>query len=136
LSQQNVELIAELHRRQGVMYAGGPVEPVIELLHPDIVWHVPGTSPIAGDHRGVPAVIDYFSRRRELASETLRLHPREMLADEEVLVWLVDGSARLAGSEVHWRTVGVYRIHAARVSEVWLLALDLELFDRLWSPAG
>ena len=48
-----VELVAELHRRQGEMYAGGPVDAVVELLAEDIVWHVPGGSPIAGDHRGI-----------------------------------------------------------------------------------
>lgn len=42
------------------MYAGGPVEPVAELLAEDIVWRVPGKSPIAGEHRGVAAVLEYF----------------------------------------------------------------------------
>ncbi|HEX6687267.1 MAG TPA: hypothetical protein VF085_01225 [Solirubrobacterales bacterium] len=28
------------------MYAGGPVDPVRELLAEDVVWHVPGASPI------------------------------------------------------------------------------------------
>lgn len=50
------ELVAELHRRQGEMYAGGPVEPVLELLAEDVVWHVPGASPIAGDHRALPTL--------------------------------------------------------------------------------
>jgi len=31
------------------MYAGGSVEPVAELLAEDIVWHVPGKSPIVGE---------------------------------------------------------------------------------------
>jgi hypothetical protein len=36
-----LELIAELHRRQSEMYAGGSIDPVLELLPPDIIWHVP-----------------------------------------------------------------------------------------------
>ena len=28
--------------RQRAMYAGGPAEPVRELLAADVVWHVPG----------------------------------------------------------------------------------------------
>ncbi len=129
------ELVAELHRRQGEMYAGGPVDPVVELLAEDIVWHVPGSSPIAGDHRGVPQVIEYFERRRGLASATMRMHPGELIADGEAVVQLVDGSAELGGRTVEWRTAGVYRVEE-RVREVWLVPLDLDLFDRIWSAGG
>lgn len=129
----NVELVAELHRRQGEMYVGGSIDPVLELLTEDIVWHVPGQSPIAGDHRGGAAVADYFERRRELAQATMRMHPGPLVADGDAVVQLVDGSAELGGERVRWRTAGVYRIRARRVAEVWLVPLDLRLFDRLWS---
>ena len=33
------------------MYSGGSVEAVAELLAGDIVWHVPGSSPIVGAYR-------------------------------------------------------------------------------------
>jgi ketosteroid isomerase-like protein len=126
------ELVAELHRRQGEMYAGGPVDAVVELLAEDIVWHVPGGSPIAGDHRGIPQVIEYFERRRRLASATMRMHPGELIADGEAVVQLVDGSAELGGKPVEWRTAGVYRVEEL-VREVWLVPLDLDRFDRIWS---
>jgi hypothetical protein len=128
-----VEMVNELHRRQGEMYAGGPVGPVAELLAPDIVWHVPGTSPIAGDHRGVEQVLSYFERRRELADATMRMHPGEVVSEGEAVAQLVEGSAMLDGEEVSWQTVGVYRIDSRRVREVWLVPLDLERFDRIWN---
>ncbi len=133
----NAGLVAELHRRQGVMYAGGPSEPVTELLAEDIVWHVPGESPIAGEHRGVEAVLEYFAKRRKLAKATMEMHPGEVLADAEAVVQLVDGTACFDGEEIGWRTVGVYRIEAGRVREVWLVPLDLDRFDRIWgSPSS
>jgi hypothetical protein len=133
-ASRNAELVAELHRRQGQMYAGGSIDPVLELLAEDIVWHVPGTSPIAGDHRGRQAVAAYFERRRELASATMRMHPGPLLADGDVVVQLVGGSAELGGKRVEWQTAGVYRIRGGRMAEVWLVPLELELFDRVWSP--
>jgi len=129
----NIDLVAELHRRQGAMYAGGPVESVTELLAEGIIWHVPGSSPIAGEHRGVGAVQEYFAKRRLLADETMKLHSGEILADEEVVVQLVDGTARFGDEEVRWRTVGVYRIEDGRIREVWLVPLDLDRFDRIWA---
>jgi ketosteroid isomerase-like protein len=120
----NARLVAELHRRQAKMYAGGPVEPVAELLAESIVWRVPGNSPIAGEHRGVETVLAYFAKRRQLASATMKMHPREVLAD---------GTARIGGEEVSWRTVGVYRIEDGRIREVWLVPLDLDRFDAIWA---
>jgi ketosteroid isomerase-like protein len=130
-----VELVAELHRRQGEMYAGGAVGPVVELLAEDVVWHVPGRSPIAGEHRGTAAVIEYFERRRRLADATMRMHPGEVISEGDSVAQFVTGTAVLGGEEVSWQTIGAYRLDAEhrRIREVWLVPLDADLFDRIWS---
>lgn len=126
-------LVDELHRRQAAMYAGGPVDPVAEMLAEDAVWHVPGTSPIAGEHRGKPAVIEYFGTRRRLADNSMQLHPGELLVGEDMVVQLVDGSAEIGGEAVTWSTVGIYRFEQGRVVEAWLVPSDLAKFDHIWS---
>jgi ketosteroid isomerase-like protein len=133
-----LELVAELHRRQAAMYAGAAVEAVVELLAADIVWHVPGASPLAGDHRGVGQVVEYFKRRRRLASATMRMHPGESICEGDCVAQFVEGSAVLEGAEVSWRTIGVYRVDLERrsIREVWLVPLDAALFDRIWSTTG
>lgn len=128
----NAELLAEFGRRQRAMYAGGAAEPVAELLADDVVWHVPGASPIAGDHRGVDAVLRYFARRRDLAGGTLEITVRDGLVDDEAVVQLADGRATLGGMEGSWRTVGLYRIADGRIAEAWLVPFDLDAFDRIW----
>ncbi len=115
------------------MYTGGPVGPVAEMLAEDVVWRVPGKSPIAGEHRGRQAAIEYFRTRRELAGNSMRLHPGNLLADENLVVQLVDGSAEIGGETVTWSTVGIYRFEAGQVAEVWLVPSDLEKFDRIWN---
>lgn len=131
-------LVAELHRRQGEMYAGGSVAAVAELLDEGIVWHVPGSSPIAGEHRGVAQVMDYFERRRRLARGSMRMHPGELVRAGEAVAQFVEGTAELGGEPVSWQTFGVYRVDAerGRICEVWLVPLDGDLFDRLWSARG
>jgi ribosomal-protein-serine acetyltransferase len=133
-----VELVAELHRRQGEMYAGGSTDPVVELLAEDVVWHVPGGSPIAGDHRGTAQVVEYFERRRRIADATMRMHPGGTIGEGDAVAQFVEGSAVLDGERVSWRTIGVYRVDAERrrIHEVWLVPLDGELFDRIWSGRG
>jgi acyl-CoA thioesterase FadM/ketosteroid isomerase-like protein len=119
--------------RQREMYAGGDVEPVEELLAPDVVWHVPGTSPIGGDYRGREAVTGYFLLRRALAGGAMRIVKRQEMHDPDVVVQLADGAAVLGGRPAEWRTAGVYRVAGEKIAEAWLVPLELEHFDQAWS---
>jgi ketosteroid isomerase-like protein len=129
----SLDLVVELHRRQGEMYAGGPVEPVIELLAEDIVWHVPGSSPVAGSHRGVRQVVEYFEKRRRLADATMRMRPGKAIYEGDAVAQFVEGTAMLGGENVTWQTIGIYRIDRGLIREVWLVPLDADQFDRIWS---
>src|SRR5215203_2750862 len=130
-----LELVTELHRRQAEMYAGGPVEPVLDLLAEDIVWHVPGGSPLAGDHRGQREVVEYFERRRDLAGATMQMRPGRATVEGDAVAQFVEGVAFLGGERVSWQTIGVYRLDAghSELREVWLVPLDSALFDLIWS---
>jgi ketosteroid isomerase-like protein len=130
------DLVEELHLRQAEMYAGGSLSGVTELLADDIVWHVPGSSPIAGDHRRHDGVIKYFETRRRLASNTMKLEPAEMLTDDDCVVQRVDGTAVIDEEPVAWKTVGIYRVKDGQIAEVWLVPLDLEQFNRIWKAAA
>jgi YbgC/YbaW family acyl-CoA thioester hydrolase len=126
-------VVEEFLTRQREMYSGGHLAPVEELLAEDVVWHVPGTSPIAGDYRGREAVTGYFRLRRELAGGAIRVTKGGEAHHEEALVQLADGRAPLGGREVVWRTAGVYRVADGRIAEAWLVPLDQEHFDRVWA---
>ena len=128
-------IVDEFLARQGDMYAGGALAPVAELLAGDVVWHVPGTSPIAGDYRGREAVTGYFRVRRELAGGAIAIVRGGEAHHEEALVQLADGRASLGGREVEWRTTGVYRVADGKIAEAWLVPLDQEHFDRVWAAA-
>jgi uncharacterized protein len=118
--------------RQRAMYAGGDAEAVRELLAPDVVWHVPGMSAIAGDHRGRDAVMRYFALRRELAGGRMMIVEHAELAHGDTVVRLADGEVELDGEPVRWRTAGVYRMRDALVAEAWLVPLELAAFDEIW----
>ena len=126
-------VVEEFLARQREMYAGGDLTTVEELLAEDVVWHVPGMSPIAGDYRGRESVSGYFRVRRELAGGTIRIAKGGEAHHEEALVQLADGRAPLGGREVVWRTAGVYRVADGRIAEAWLVPIDQEHFDRAWA---
>jgi hypothetical protein len=131
--ERAAEFIEALHRAQDELYSGGAVDAVRSLLAPDVVWHVPGRSPIAGDHEGIERVIGYMICRREIAERTFRMHWRELLVGEgEHLAALTDGSAVIAGRSREWSTIGLYRLCRGRLAECWLIPFDQGEFDSIW----
>ena len=88
---------------------------------------------IAGDYLGVDEILDYLARRRDIASGTFRMHPRETLTgDQGHAGVLTDGTATIGGVEHHWSTLGLYRFVGDRIAECWLLPLDPPAFDLVW----
>ena len=128
-------ILGALHAAQAAFYAGEGAEAAVrELLTEDVRWHVPGRNAIAGTHEGIDAVLAYFARRRKFAARSFRMHPRDLLVGEgDQVAALTDGTATIAGEEHHWSTVGLYRLEASRIAEVWLLPLDAEHFDHIWT---
>jgi ketosteroid isomerase-like protein len=128
-------ILARLHDAQAAFYAGGPPEPLHHVLTADITWVVPGRNAIAGEYRGLDAVIDYFTRRRAIADRSFRMHPGEVLVgDRDHVAVLTDGTATIEGVERRWSTVGLYRLRDDRVAACWLLPTDPAGFDTIWTP--
>jgi ketosteroid isomerase-like protein len=132
---QAAALLDALHVAQNEFYAGGSDAQLRRLIAADVVWTIPGASPIAGTYNGIDEVFEYFERRRDLASGTFRMHRRDVLVGETRRVCaLTDGTATLGGREQRWSTVGLYDItEENRIRACWLLALDQRAFDAAWS---
>lgn len=120
---------------QRALYAGGDIAAVEAFLADDVIWHVPGSSPIAGDFCGHEAVLGYFRRRRTLSGGTIRITEYLQTHHNEGVVRLADGQARLGNRDARWRTAGVYRVANGKIAEAWLVPLDQQSFDDNWAAA-
>lgn len=128
-----LSVVRRFHAEQARVYAGASLDPIRELLADDVVWHVPGASPIAGEHRGAEAVLGYMDARRRIMDGTFRVevHGAAMIAGR--VVQLAGGHAVRGGEHVTWETVGVFRVAGGRIAECWLIPFDQAAFDRIWS---
>ena len=63
----------ELMRRTLAAFQVGDMAGLAELLAPQVVWHVPGRSPLAGDHRGRDEVFGFFGSLMELSGGTFSI---------------------------------------------------------------
>jgi YbgC/YbaW family acyl-CoA thioester hydrolase len=126
-------LLERLHRAQSDFYAGADSTALAEVLHPEVVWRVPGANSIAGEYRGVDEVIAYMTRRRELSDRSFRIRGRELLVGPDHFASITDGVATVDGREHRWSTIGLYRARDDRIIECSLIPLDPVAFDRAWT---
>jgi 2'-5' RNA ligase len=128
-----MSVVRRFYDEQARMYAGASSDSLRDVLAHDVVWHVPGASAIAGEHRGVDAVLAYFRRRRDMTDATFRVqvHGAAMIAGR--VVQLAGGRAMRDGRSVEWETVGLFRVEGGRIAECWLIPFDQAAFDRIWS---
>jgi YbgC/YbaW family acyl-CoA thioester hydrolase len=129
------ELMARLHHAQNVFYQGGDSAAVRELLAEDITWHVPGRNAISGDYHGIDAVLDYFTRRRDLADRTFQMTSRQVLSaeDGDWIAAMTDGRAVIDGQDHTWSTIGLYEVRQGRIAACRLLPFDADAFDAIWA---
>jgi 2'-5' RNA ligase len=132
-----LSVVRRFHAEQARLYGGvGSADGVRSLLAEDVVWHVPGESAIAGEHRGAEAVLAYMDARRRIMDGTFRVtvHGAAMIAGR--VVQLAGGVAVRDGRSVAWETVGVFRVVGGRIAECWLVPFDQAAFDAIWSASA
>jgi ketosteroid isomerase-like protein len=132
-----IEVIERLHAAQARLYGSGDASAARDVLTEDVVWIVPGSSPIAGVYRGREEVVRYMLARGALADGTFVMHRGDALSgDGDSVAVLTDGTAVVGGVERRWSTVGLYRLRGDRVAECRLVPFDQAEFDEIWSAAG
>jgi RNA 2',3'-cyclic 3'-phosphodiesterase len=128
-----LSVVRRFHAVQADVYAGGDAGALRDLLAEDVLWHVPGESAIAGEHRGLEAVLAYMDARRRIMDGTFRVvvHGAAVIAGR--VVQLASGVAVRDGRSVAWETVGVFRVAGGRIAECRLVPFDQAAFDSIWS---
>jgi ketosteroid isomerase-like protein len=122
----------ELLRREYEARAARDDDAIAELLHDEVVWHVPGRSSIAGDYSGIEEVLAYIRRRRDLVDGTFEITVHDILANDEHGLVIASGRAIRDGRTFEWRAHGLYRFRDGRIAECWVLPEDQDAFDAVW----
>jgi len=124
---------ALLVRRALEAFAAGDRSVLLDALHEDAVFHIPGTSPISGVHRGRFALLEFFQDLDRRSEGTLRVDLRHVLAgsDGHVLA-LFRLSAARAGRTLDDLTAYLFRVEGGRIVEARSLHEDQAASDRFW----
>ena len=120
---------AEQIRRGYEAFNSGDVDALVELFAEDIVWHVPGSSKLAGDHIGRDATLAMFGAYGAAAEGTLEANLIDVMAsDDNVTGWATD-TAATATRSLETSAVVIFAIRDGKVTEAWHHFGDQDAFD-------
>ena len=107
---------------------------VSELMADDVLWHVSGSSPLAGDYKGKDAVFGFFGKLMELTGGTFKIEVHDILANDEHSVTLVRITAERDGKKLDSRAVHISHPDSkGRVKEFWSFDEDQAAGDAFFS---
>lgn len=122
---------ATTYRRTADAFRTGDRETLAALIDEDVVWHIPGSGPLAGDIHGREALFRFFDRLREVTDGTFAIAEHDVLGSDEHVVALSTWSGVRDGIPVSVGVVGVFHYRDGRQRERWNHPTDMAALDRL-----
>jgi ketosteroid isomerase-like protein len=114
-------------------FAEGDLEGLMEFFAPDVVWHVAGAHPLAGDYRGKEQLLGYFQQAQSETAGSLKLEPDAIMASDEHIALFLRVSGERAGKRVDAEMAQAFTVDAdGKLSEFWSMADDQDALDEFW----
>jgi uncharacterized protein len=122
----------EIMRKGYAAFSAGDMDTVRSLFADDIVWHAQGRNQLAGEFRGVDAVLGTLAKTFELTGGTFKLDVHAMVADDEHVVVLSRVTGDREGRHLDDNSVQVWHMKDAKATEQWLYPGDPYATDEFW----
>src|SRR5262249_34695604 len=127
--KENVDLVRRF-------YAAGPADDDqgrTEFAVSDIVWHVPGDSPVSGLYRGYDEVFRLIGQLMQ-PLDRWEIDVGDVMGNDDIAVAVVDLVAVRGSHHVESRGAHVFRFASdGRIAEVWGLVDDQAGLDALFA---
>jgi ketosteroid isomerase-like protein len=124
----------DLVRQAFAAYTRGDIQALVtEYLSPEVVWHVPGRGPLAGDHAGLDAVGTHFARVAELSGATHRVELHDVIGNDDHVVALHAARGERGDQKLDVNAMHVCHVRDGKITEVWTVQHDLYTWDDFWS---
>jgi len=104
-----------------------------QFLAADIVWHIAGTGPLAGDYAGAAQVMGLLGKISELSGGTVRPELHDVLVSNDHTVALTTIRAERAGKQLQLNLVHVIHAENGKATEVWTHSSDPGAAAQFWS---
>jgi ketosteroid isomerase-like protein len=117
-----------IYRRTVDAFRAGDLAALRPLLDDAVVWHVPGSSPRAGDQRGIDALVAWLT---SISGTGFYLFEHDVFGnDDHVCALSIMGTHR-PGGDLETRVVSISHYRDGRQTERWFYPEDPEIWDRI-----
>ncbi|MBY8879230.1 nuclear transport factor 2 family protein [Actinacidiphila acidipaludis] len=115
-------------------FSRGDMDTLRTLLTSDCTHHVPGSSPMSGDFKGIEAVLGYYGKLAEQTGGTFKVELQNVLTDGRGHVMAFHrASAERDGRTLDAMEGIVFRIIGEKVTDIDECVEDLDVVDAFWS---
>jgi uncharacterized protein len=120
--------------RQGyAAFASGDIEAMVSLFDPDIRWHFPGRTALAGHHEGAAKVAEMFGLLAQMSGGTHRVEVHDVIGNDAHVVALHTARAERAGKQLEVNALNVFHVRDGKITEAWTLHTDPYGYDEFYS---
>jgi ketosteroid isomerase-like protein len=119
---------ATAYRKAADAFRAGDSEALRGLIAEDVVWHVPGRNPLAGEIRGLDELVAWLGRVAALGF-TLREH--DVFGNDEHVCALSYMGARRPGVAIETRVTSIFHFRDGRQIERWFYPDDIDAWNAI-----
>ena len=123
----------EIARSATEALSKGDMETFLSYQADDVVVHVPGRGPMAGDHRGKDGLAQLFQQQMEILDAQPEIDTHDILANDDHFVILNPVRASRGGHMLEQHQVVVAHVREGKVTETWLQFSNQQEMDELTS---
>lgn len=109
---------------------------IVELIHPDCVWRVPGHNALAGEYRGRDEVLALFRTLKRLIAAPAEFDVVDVATSADRVMVYQYGNVVVGGRALRLKECLVYRVIDGQVTEVDEFQHDQAAFDAAFAPAA
>jgi uncharacterized protein len=102
---------------------------LVDLFDEHIVWHFPGSSRLAGNHRGRDAVLGVLGAYGAAGGGTLKANVIDIMASDDHVAGVANDTASHNGRSLDVRSTVVFSMREGKVTEAWHYIDDLSSLD-------
>ncbi|MCG5219792.1 nuclear transport factor 2 family protein [Streptosporangium soli] len=125
--------LSALARNSYDALAKGDLDSISPLLTDDVVFHVPGRGPLAGDYRGKEEVLRYLKQLIESTDNTLRFEPESFLVGDDHVAAILQIQGERGGKNLDDRGLQVFKSRDGKISERWSYPQDPYTADEFFA---
>ena len=104
-----------------------------QFLAENIVWHIAGTGPLAGDYQGIAQVMGVLGTISQLSGGTVRAELHDVLVSTDHTVALASIRAERSGKQLQLNLVHVIHSENGKATEVWTHSSDPAGAAQFWA---